>query len=69
MKADVQKIKNPDKEITDVVKAVLPEAVDTVAKKVLVNGRLNHRQQSYTTAYKLEACEDILSGKIVHEFA
>lgn len=44
MKADVQKIKNPDKEITDVVKAVLPEAVDTVAKKVLVNGRLNHRQ-------------------------
>lgn len=45
MKADVQKIKNPDKEITDVVKAVLLEAVDTVAKKVLVNGRLNHRQQ------------------------
>ena len=34
LKAVVQKIENPDREITDVIKAALPETVDNVAKTV-----------------------------------
>ena len=63
-------VKNVEKsEVDDVVKNILKETVDAVVKKLSLTGRGKHKRRSYSAAYKLEAIQEVESGRKPDEVA
>ena len=63
-------VKNVEKsEVDHVVKNILKETVAAVVKKLSLTGRGKHKRRSYSAVYKLEAIQEVESGRKPDEVA